>query len=288
MADDTRELPIEPHPETQMLLLRVLHPAPDEDDVVHWRNLGRLLSLSRDDGQRFVRQIVLMDCNSDEKILNTKLYQLLQLSKVTDVDRVFAMAPFAYHENDNLRRESRRVLRSATSSGKHYGYRDFSNFLDAVNDDFQKTETTKPLRRFMFELSPASAFLSFHYQASALERFELQRAERTISSAIVEAGIVAQQREYVPFAKARGLIPQDTPDVGPWVRDDRTTATLRSLAHSKYWWARLFVAEVMVQHRELRDDQLIELLGKDKDELVHGSIASLRAPDPLRVTKVDH
>jgi hypothetical protein len=46
---------------------------------------------------------------------------------------------------------------------------------------------------------------------------------------------------------------------------------LAKLAQRKEWWARLYVAHIMRQHRELRRADVWESLQKDSEELVKGA-----------------
>jgi hypothetical protein len=209
------------------------------------------------------------------------------MAAVPDSEKVFAVGSYAYDPNEMLREEARILLRSAMRESQYQGYCDFSHFVDAINSQFQESSLTQPLTRFLFETSPNPAFLIFVHEAPSLEEFDLRRAERTISNAIFELDWATKRRAYVRHAKSRGLLPKDTPDSSSWSIDESTARTRLELAQSKYWWARLFIAETMVQHKELRDKVLLEAFEKDESELVRRSVASIRNPDPLRVTKVD-
>ena len=69
--------------------------------------------------------------------------------------------------------------------------------------------------------------------------------------------------------------------------DPATATVVRKLAESKHWWARMFAAEIMVQNKEFRDDELVARLLKDDNKLVRQSVAAIDTPDPVRFAKVD-
>ena len=69
--------------------------------------------------------------------------------------------------------------------------------------------------------------------------------------------------------------------------DAETATAIRELAESKFWWSRVFAAEIMVQNKEFRDEELIKRLLEDENKLVRQSAASIGKPDPLRFAEVD-
>jgi hypothetical protein len=51
---------------------------------------------------------------------------------------------------------------------------------------------------------------------------------------------------------------------------------LKKLAEHDQWWARLYVAEIMRRHRELRDPRVLDKLRDDDNELVGKAAKSIR------------
>lgn len=54
---------------------------------------------------------------------------------------------------------------------------------------------------------------------------------------------------------------------------DECLAELSSLSERPQWWVRLYVAEIIRKHRELRTPELLELLSKDESTVVKKSLA---------------
>jgi hypothetical protein len=152
------------------------------------------------------------------------------------------------------------------------GQVDLSHFRDHILGSFQKASTAAPLKRALFETIPAEAFFFYSGEWSIGE---------------------VDRNDIVPYRRKWRIVDNALFDkrwlggISGGKLDLATATTLRDLATSKYWWSRMFVAEVMVQHKEFRDADLIQRLKTDENELVRNSITSLESADPLRVSPVD-
>jgi hypothetical protein len=103
---------------------------------------------------------------------------------------------------------------------------------------------------YAFDRSPERALLAFYY-ATTLHRErdrEILLSEHIINNAIWlgENGFDERYNKSLPEAQQN----------------------LEKLAKHKEWWVRLYVAEIMRQHRELRQDEVIRTLSKDSDPIV--------------------
>jgi hypothetical protein len=182
-----------------------------------------------------------------------------------------AVADLLYAPEEAVRKEARYVFQCALGQKPQYDVLDLSRFRDYIVGVYQKQEIAYPLKRALFETVPMEAFFLFTCESPLEIKKDLvidyRRKWRVIDDALFEK-------------RWLGGIPGG--------RVDQATAdAMRELAASKYWWSRLFVAEIMVQNKEFRDPELVKQLEQDENELVRNSIASLTKPDPLRITPVD-
>ena len=60
--------------------------------------------------------------------------------------------------------------------------------------------------------------------------------------------------------------------------DPTAASELKKLADSKWWWARLYVAEIMKHHPGFRNEDVIEKLKKDENGLVRETVDFNRKP----------
>lgn len=255
---------IAPHPETQQALGELVL-AGHRPEADQWRLLSRAIAIADRNHRQFVQQVVLFAHASSDQVQVPGVYRIMRWAGITDVEVAQAVAPLLYCSDAPLRKAARRLLpfkRSQERIGA-VDLSDFHSIIVAAPED----EDVQFLRRAVFELAPESAFLLFHTEAKPTELIGLRRHARNIGNALFE-------KLWLNGIPREGL--------GPTASD-----SIAALASSEYWWARLFVAEVMVQHKEFRNEKLIELMQRDENELVRKSIQSLRDPDPLRLTNVD-
>jgi hypothetical protein len=246
-------------------------PAPDADQARQLRLLDEFITLAREDGPRLVQQCILGEV---QKNYGGDLgsYLLLVQAGITEGDYAVALSTLFYCDDATVRGQARKLFPRITGCGCVDGYPDLSHVRDHITGGYQKSAVATPLKRALFEALPSASFFLFSgaYFTAEIERDEIipyRRKQRLVDNALYEK-------------KWLGGIP------GGKV-DEVTTRALRELAASKYWWSRMFVAELMVQHKEFRDADTIKKLRDDENELVRNSIASIETPDPLRATPVD-
>jgi len=232
----------------------------------HFSVLAKLEPIARKDYERFSQQVMLYVYHHlDESALTA--YQLFVFCSVPRTKIASALAPYLYSSDSKLRQLVREIFPFTflcTSKGR-FDYPDYSHFQLLLRHDGDSSANS--LTRMMFEYSPSAAFLQFHRKLGAAERMSARRRERIVANALYEK----TQLGGLPDGKI-----------------DRVTAeVIEQLGESPYWWARLFVAEIMVQHKEFRNAELVTRLLKDENELVRQSVASIEKPDPLRFGEVD-
>ncbi len=256
--------PIKPHAEIQALIHEWTIPA--QDEAKEFRTIRRLRALAAEDNERFVLQVAYYVAHMKEKVLGSAVYRLFGYCRISEGTWVEVMSRYAYCANEQLRKDARRTLRG-TPSGKYQNYRDLEYFAPVVRNEKVGDELAIPAKRWIFETAPNSAFLLFVPEADRKEWSRLRRLERVMSNALFDI-------QYMGGLEGE-KISKETEDA------------VRELAKSPHWWARLFVAETIVQYREFRVADVIATLAKDSDPLVKQSIASLEKEDPLRATRVD-
>jgi len=259
------KFPIKPHAETQELIAQWMSTADEGDPLPRAKALGRLQVLAAADHQRFVEQVAFYAAHMKEKIYAPVVYRLFGYCLISNDTWAKVMSRYAYCDNQQLRKDARNILRGATPGGGYQNYCDLGLFDTLVHDDHE--EISSPAKRWIFETSPNSAYLLLARDARNNEFIRLRRLERVISNALFEI-------QYMGGLEG-GKISKEIEDA------------VRELAKSPHWWARLFVAETIVQNREFRVADVIATLAKDPDPLVKQSIASLEKEDPLRATRVD-
>jgi hypothetical protein len=192
---------------------------------------------------------------------------LLKYVGVPESHYAVGLSPLLYCDDATTRKYAWELYPLAFGRRCSNGQPDLSHFRDYVTGNYQKPEIATPLKRALFETTPRAAFIMYVRAEARDEAIPLLRKERTISNALYEK-------------RSLGGIP------GGKI-DDATAGALRDLGRSKYWWSRLYAAEIMVQNKEFRDAELIERLLQDENGLVRQSASSIRKADPLRRTPAD-
>lgn len=280
---------IEPHEETQRLMSELSPaPPPTASEAELLRKLNALIKVAKEDGARFVQQIVLykVRIDPDNRVPFSDLGPVLFMNVASLPQGHYAegLSILLYCDNEPIRTYARKLFPMAIGRGCVDGHADLSHFRHLVTGDYQKAEIATPLKRAIFERDPHSAFFlchqAEHQRIELMEWLRLRRAERTIRIAKLEQEMTNEERQWPALAKTGEPPP-------PWKPDARTAAAIRELAASKHWWARMFIAEFMVQNKDFCDAEVLKELGKDENELVRQSVASIEKPDPLRMSPVD-
>lgn len=178
------------------------------------------------------------------------------------------LAPYLDAKNRQLRDFSHMWFQfhdgnSRTHGKPPLGSVNYYDYMQYVRSRFTKNEEIPtPFIEYIYEQHPGKALLVFAYGARAINlnirpaqrQNELQaRNEMELSERVVSSALWLKDKEFSDrFQKA---LPE-------------ATAELAKLAKHDQWWARLYVAEIMRQHRELRDAAVLEQLRKDSHALV--------------------
>lgn len=287
IAAEDSPVVIEPHVETQGLMSELLRPSPMANEAELRRKLELLSTLARANGPRFVQQVVLHEVQLKTNGAEVGPYMFLREANISKSHYAEGLGVLLYCRDKQIRRYAWELFPLAIGRVCNYGHADLSHIRDHVTGNYQKSEISTPLKRAIFESAPNAAFLLYHTEAKGIEMLKFRRAERAISNAMFEREMIKQERDYLEFAKHRGLPGRDVQLPAPWKLDPATAAVIHELATSKHWWARMFIAEIMVQNKDFRDVELLKTLAEDENELVRQSVASINAPDPLRAGKVD-
>ena len=260
------DFPIVPDETTQQLIEQWVATSEEAQLEAHYDLLPALHRLAKKDRIGFARQVVYYVYQQPQAELAIELFAFC---RITSRDRALALSSYLYSEDRRLRKQVQGLFpfRPYEFMPSSYNYPDYSYLGGFVVDRAPSFDGAASLRRMMFEFSPNAAFLQYHGEAPGSERLGLRRMERFIADALYE-------KHHL------GGLP------GGEI-DDATASVIRRLGESEHWWARMFAAEIMVQNKEFRDPEVIDRLLKDENNLVSQSVASIKAPDPRRFTKVD-
>ncbi len=265
------QIAIQADQELQSLISEWAATANRDKGDTYFTLLAKIEPLARRDYPHFAKQVMyyVQNLKGEERQRGAFVYRLFVFLLVPESEIARGLGRYLYAEDEELRESVRRIFPFDffTDAVGFYNYPDYSKWGDLVKEGSAKAEFLEPLKRMMFEFAPNAAFLFYHTDAPADELIDLRRNERVIANALYQKNLLEG------FSGGR--------------TDAATTAAVHELCNSKYWWARLFVSEVMVQNKEFRDAGLIVKLKTDENELVRKSIASLEKPDLLRATPVD-
>lgn len=231
----------------------------------HFRKLAQLTAAAKANKRHFVQQVVHYTYYMEDKLLAPAVYRLFIWVQVDAGELAESLAPYLYCPHAGLRTHVRRLFPFALLHDRRT-CTDYSSMRHLVSGSYQRPEISVPLKRMMFEFDPNAAFLLLHTESKEA-MIEMRRHERTIANALY------QKRQL------GGL------DGGKI--DGNTADAIRTLSESKYWWARLFSAEIMAQNKEFRITSAIERLLQDEDVLVQESVKSIKSSDPMRAIPAD-
>jgi hypothetical protein len=242
--------------------------------VEYYAILGRIEPIASGDNEEFTRQVVHYYVErhgkeDEEEERGMLALELLRHCRVPAAAIARALGGYLYANDQKLHETARQLFPFKLNGQRRgpYAYPDYSHLRSLVLDVRTDASISGPLKQMMFEFSPNAAFLLYHEEGKEEEVLRHRQLEREIANALY-------QKHYLD-GLPRGRV------------SAKTAAGIRELAESKYWWSRMFAAEIMVQHKEFRDEALVEKLLKDEEPLVRQSVASIKTPDPLRASPVD-
>jgi hypothetical protein len=212
------------------------------DELLFFRELLVLRRMAGDDMEEVVRQTVVYQLRHprDER-WGWVLPMVFHYLRVTEHDRVRALAPLLSSEDERVRSLAKSHLPSAN-------LRVYHSYVEARKDAPPAT-----LVAFLFGESPAQAMrlmMGMYLRDRARWR-ELVWAEHVVGDAIwkKEYGFLTE----ADTAAARGA--------------------LGALGAADEWWARAYAAAVIAEHRWLGESQLLSRLQADESEFVRGAAA---------------
>lgn len=159
--------------------------------------------------------------------------------------------PFLGSKDPKVRQAAGKVALRGGVLDRNYGYNEHPALFSHVVSRFDRWPNDLPasIAKAMYGLDPSAALASM----ARLYREELQPAERE--------RLTEEYLRHVKWLKSPIRDMQ-----GP--EDEPRKAELRELARSGHWWVRLYVAEVLCRHKDLRGQDLVALLARDANELV--------------------
>ncbi len=157
---------------------------------------------------------------------------------------------------------------------------DFSCYSNVLRTNMEAPPAA--LVRYMFKRDPPQALRQFTIvyaspparQDMTLSR-ELQWADHMVNDAIRKRGFL-QAFTRTPEG------PRDSVVTLEKLSREEADVQLEKLSKSDQWWVRLYVAEILRQHREFRTPQMVDRLKRDKHPLVRDAILGHQKPKPAR------
>jgi hypothetical protein len=184
--------------------------------------------------------------------LETRLaaWSMISYFNVDDHAIVRAVLPFLETEHRVLREEVQRLLTRVERSAA-----DFSVYRGIIAESAE--DPPAALVRYMYRKRPGAAFLALNSVYTPTSERERRRAflwaEHVVSDYV--------WRKEFRFEDAAAAVRADA------------QAELRTLATCDAWWARLYAAEIMQRHPEVRAEESYALLARDANHLVREAVA---------------
>ncbi|MEX2169779.1 MAG: hypothetical protein WD851_10745 [Pirellulales bacterium] len=220
------------------------------------------------------------------------------------------LAPYVNSENLQLRSFVRNWLEShdtcGGSGGSSFESLNYQIYLDYVRVNLNMSEEVPPaLVEFMYERSPERALMVFHHanpqrHAETVAKLrEMQEELEADRQQLDDEGAseTPQQRKTDREKEIRQkveselrrevLMAEHIVSNAIWLKENKfgeefqkalpeAKAQLWKLSERDEWWARLYVAEIMRKHRELRQPLVIQRLSADENALVSEKARSVK------------
>lgn len=224
------------------------------------RAAGTLADLAKDD-EAFCAQLFyyyVQDAGSEETAERRRL-AVIRLIGLLDVSRTAiakTVIPYLDSEDSFLRRVVRSFLELSEGPCSRAGSRDYSRYRPFLTADLKNPP--RALIRYMYEEGPGEALLtmaSVHVPSSSDDYRQLLATEHLVSD------VLWRQRNGVAWHETA---------------QSRVLADLTALSIDSAWWVRLYVAETMRQHVELRAADVVQRLSKDPHPLVRETAAAVQ------------
>lgn len=226
---------------------RQQEPMTQEESVaamaVRIHRIGRLHEQQRGEEPGFLAaQLLHYGVRSENELAWYVFAIVIQRTRIRADELVAGAAPFLLSDDRRERAVADHLLKLAAT--KDGAPPDLDAFISSIDGN-------PALIRWMYEFAPGPAMIaigkSMRQEAPEGEVRSLIFAEHVIADTIWK-----QQRLFLPKDEV----------------EPEAAEQLALLAASESWYARLYAAEIMRQHRGFRDDDLIDRLALDENALV--------------------
>lgn len=253
VGDD--QVVIDPDPAIQAAIATVLNASTGEQQR---EGLDRLIELDSPSHQRLVRQLVCFASRAKNTKDAMVLGVIIRRLDIPDVAVVRALTPYLETTDLALAKSVRNILGGLEKRAA--GRRpDFSHYRQIIADHLRAGEELPDgLIRYMYDADPGVALLT------------LMRAHQLREPEGLKAILWAEHAvSDVLWKQRHGFLKRD--EIEPPAAQE-----LAKLSSHKEWWVRLYAAEIMRQHPEFRQQELIDELNCDGHELVRGAAANIQ------------
>lgn len=223
-----------------------------------FKEFGHLYVIAQREPALFVRELnQFLAKTKDERAIGLWM-RLLQLVEVPIPDKLDAILPDLDSPNTVLQWAARKTLDQIVVGGNQFP--DFSYFGSHIERCINLNQEVEPaLITYMYSLDPKSALLTL-LEAHEKDR-ELQKpirwAEKTVSD-------YRWKRQYGFLGRAE--------------IDPNASEQLIMLSQRPEWWARMYVAYIFRDQRELRSKEVVRRLCEDVHPLVKQAMSNLQPP----------
>jgi len=246
------DLTAQSNPEIQDRIYDTLNAFQNTNNAAEaYRQLGILRSLNPNE---VVKQLAIFAARvgDGEQVLRAR--RILDLLNIQAAVVIEVLAPYLNADEPNLRsfvRDWFQYHDKAAAPGpglpvlQPVNYNDYKDYVRSKL--IRNEEVPGPFVEYIFERLPGHALMVFYHAHGPKDR-DILLAEHTIRNVIwlKENGFAEEFQKELLGAKAQ----------------------LLKLAAHNDWWVRLYVAEIMRLHAELRDEHVMEALASDSNELV--------------------
>ena len=151
--------------------------------------------------------------------------------------------------------------------------------------------------RYIYKRSPGRALLVFAYASRVPDMVARLKLMRNVFEARQQGkvpepqNVTAQQLDERGKVRSRARneirLAEHIVSNAIWLKENgfadrfqaalpKANETLATLAKHKEWWARLYVAEIMFQYPELRQEDVLQQLSQDENELVRKAAQAIK------------
>ncbi|RLC40329.1 MAG: hypothetical protein DRH49_07285 [Candidatus Coatesbacteria bacterium] len=266
------DVTIEPNKKIQSIIIDMVSPTKEDKEKFAGRGeeffkakLAELRELGGKDYEKLIPQLVYYSVYGKE-LLKGRVEKpdvveamfagvIIEQLKISKEQIVNAILPFLRTKDEHLRKEMYNWLGgydyNETTRSRDYSY--YQSLIQAKKDN-----PPQGLIQYMYWRSPQTALIT-------LMNIYLQSEEEkeiiTICKDIIEEDI--KNRYYGPMEEKANISPE-------------AISSLNELSRYKQWWIHLYVAEIIKQHPEFNNPEIIERLKQDKHPLVQKVLKEVR------------